>query len=1093
MKLLNTVNNIRDTLKHLALALPLGAALFSGPAQVMAENTWKNGSTNYLWDTSSTNWTSPTAWTQGGDALFDATGADPSGLGTLVTLGEPITAHNITVNATNYTWNSPAGHTLTLSGATPTLTAGSLSNVLGVALRGTDGLTVLGTSPTHQLTFAGNVEYGDLNNYSGPTYVRSGTLVLAQKIGSGGTAVTSGFTIPGIDALDTGATVKFYNAFDGANNVRAANGQIDKNNHLIMTGGTFDVAGEDGWQQVPAPSGTGLILNGSEFADGGLKMFISTPDTTVTFYGTIADGGPVTNSPIAGKLAHRVNIDLNSIASGSVFELAGSNSYSRDTRIGSGLLRMVGEGTLGIPTTNTPNVGLRINGNNTSLRFDLNGTSQRASGLGGNGGIIANNAADTVSVLTLGAVEGATDTSTPSWPSAAAGGMIVDNTTGAGGVMALTKVGTNTQILAMTTPNTYSGPTRIDNGVLVFSTEAAVSVNTDIHINSPGILGLSNNATAHGLYLNGVRMPAGTYGSAQTAAIAGAGTLTVLPPNIWNNLSGNFQWDRTSANWTTPTTWLAGSDAVFGATGVGAVTLGTYVSAHDITFTAPGYSLTGNGYSLTLMDSNATITANQSVSIAASIQGTNGLIVQGTGTNTLLGEGTGNQYTGGTYVKSGTLILQCANPNAAGSAYAVDSIEAIDPGAVVRFGTTNDGLDTATSNVRPPNGQISFQGSFVPVHRLNLTGGTYDTNGDDNQDQVPQPSGFGTIINTSPYARGICKFVSQNGATTTFAGHLMDGGFPTIPRANNGPGYQLNLDSQGVFNSAGTLVLSGSNSFSGFVRIGNNGTIRFSGAGTMGNPPPTYCQPRHVIQNNGTFDFNGTSQKAGVFWTKGDGSPCALTNTAVGTLSTLTLCYNTTNQTMPTQSGSCGGISCSIKDDPATSGLIGITKEGAGIQGIGGVDTVNGTQGTPANNYHGDTVVNNGILAITNAGAISPNSAYRLNTTQGKLRLDYAGTAHVRQLWIDGLQKPNGTYGVAETTAIGGAGTLTVTGYAPVALGFSSSGSALNLSWAGVYKLQVKTNSLSGTWADYPGGGTSPVSIPVDKTKLAMFFRLSTY
>ena len=498
-------------------------------------NTWNNASHNYLWDTASGNWVSPITWNQGDSALFDATGADPSGLGTTVTLAESITAHGITVNATNYTFAATSGNTLTLAGASEPIVSVGCSNVtIGVSLNGTQGLTVAGTSPANSLTLAGDVSAGTYNNLSGPVDVKSGTLVLAQKIGgaNGGT-VSSGFTIPGINSLDTGATVKLYNVWSGANtnNNRAGNGQIDPYGILNLTGGTFDVNGEDGNQQVPAPRGTGLIINGSQIADGGLKIFC-TGTEPITFYGTIADGGPVTNSLISGKLAHRMNVDLNYVPSGAVFELAGINTYSRDTRIGAGLLRMVGAGTIGSVTTNTPAIGLRINGNqnNGDLRFDLKGTSPRASGLGGTGGIIANNAVGTTSVLTLGVVDGSTDTGTPSWPSSAANGIIVDNTTGTGGIMALTKVGTNTQVLAMTAANTYSGPTTINNGIRAFSAVVGVSVNSAIHINSPGKLGLNytGNQTVPGLYINGVQMPNGVYSSAnEVAAILGAGTITV--------------------------------------------------------------------------------------------------------------------------------------------------------------------------------------------------------------------------------------------------------------------------------------------------------------------------------------------------------------------------------------------------------------------------------------------------------------------------------------------------------------------------------------------------------------------------------------
>jgi hypothetical protein len=61
-------------------------------------------------------------------------------------------------------------------------------------------------------------------------------------------------------------------------------------------------------------------------------------------------------------------------------------------------------------------------------------------------------------------------------------------------------------------------------------------------------------------------------------------------------------------------------------------------------------------------------------------------------------------------------------------------------------------------------------------------------------------------------------------------------------------------------------------------------------------------------------------------------------------------------------------------------------------------------------------------------------------------------------------------------------------------LNFARAGDSLQFSWAGGFKLQAQTNSFSvglgSNWADYPGGGTSPVTVPIDVTKGVVFFRL---
>uniref|UniRef100_UPI0025BAB002 hypothetical protein n=1 Tax=Gordonia sp. UBA7599 TaxID=1946578 RepID=UPI0025BAB002 len=98
------------------------------------------------------------------------------------------------------------------------------------------------------------------------------------------------------------------------------------------------------------------------------------------------------------------------------------------------------------------------------------------------------------------------------------------------------------------------------------------------------------------------------------------------------------------------------------------------------------------------------------------------------------------------------------------------------------------------------------------------------------------------------------------------------------------------------------------------------------------------------------------------------------------------------------------------------------------------------------------------------------------------------------QLWIDGVQQPNGTYG-AGTAGIDPAstGTITVTGFAPATITAVQSGSSLNLSWGGVYKLQSSTNSVLGPYHDHVGGELNAAVIPMNPEVGAVYYRLATY
>ena len=489
---------------------------------------------------------------------------------------------------------------------------------------------------------------------------------------------------------------------------------------------------------------------------------------------------------------------------------------------------------------------------------------------------------------------------------------------------------------------------------------------------------------------------------------------SVRAQNTWlNSPDGDFRW--TSVNWTAPTTWAGGDDAIFGPNGVGPVSISSPVTAHNLTFNSPGYAIT-NG-TLTLNGATPTITVNENASISSIITGGSGLTLLGLSSLTLLGA---NTYTDGTYVRSGTLILRSAGVNGS-TTYSVERIQSIDPGARVEIGTLNDGsdLDGATSNIRPPDGQLQRGGS---TGRLNLTGGTFDNKGDNNGINYPPPEGTGTIINSSPYQRAVLKISKSDGATYVFNGQIMDGGV-TISKTNGGPGYQQSVDMNG---GNFKMIWGGSNSFSGFIRM-NSGptgnTIILTNQGTLGYPAPINCPARHILMNSGTIDLNGTSQKVGYVYTGNDANS-KIVNSTLGTVSTLTVGFNCTNLVPFNGAATPRGIRSALLDDPTTGGTLALTKEGVCIQPLGNYSG----DGTPApNNYHGDTTVNNGILQVLSLGGISPNSHYRLNTTSGTLQLSYSGIAPVKALSINGVALVNGVYG-SSTAPITGPGFVRVTG-----------------------------------------------------------------
>jgi hypothetical protein len=115
--------------------------------------------------------------------------------------------------------------------------------------------------------------------------------------------------------------------------------------------------------------------------------------------------------------------------------------------------------------------------------------------------------------------------------------------------------------------------------------------------------------------------------------------------------------------------------------------------------------------------------------------------------------------------------------------------------------------------------------------------------------------------------------------------------------------------------------------------------------------------------------------------------------------------------------------------------------------------------------------------------------------TGAVLELGFGENNVVGGLVLGGVSKPAGIYNnTTDPTFLAGTGSLRVVSTAPPTLNYTNTGSALQFSWTGNFKLQSQTNSLGvglgSNWADYPGGSTSPVSVPVDQAQGSVFFRL---
>jgi fibronectin-binding autotransporter adhesin len=478
---------------------------------------------------------------------------------------------------------------------------------------------------------------------------------------------------------------------------------------------------------------------------------------------------------------------------------------------------------------------------------------------------------------------------------------------------------------------------------------------------------------------------------------------------------------------------------------------------------------------------------------------TGGGIVSGSGNVIVRGNGGlfqaigANSYTGWTLIESGA-TFQPAQGN---------------QGALVSSVVTNNGTlklvrqDTAVFIYAGPivgTGQLLVDANNFNTGDVTLTGTNTYTGGTiiANNTLVLGDGvnvGGGTIVGGVLFTNSLTpnenprRLAFNHPEEYTFPGLITFA--PTLPFGNRGiveqrGGGKLTLTANNDY-PGGTEILAG------ILQVGNGGT-----SGAIGSGPVTV---------NSLLIFN-----------RADDITFANTFTGTGTVvkdgaGKLTL--NNTNNIFGSLIVSNGTLIVNSEDFSASVAIVSGTLGGTGAF-YGPVIFEAGTTLAP-----GDTAI--GTLTVNNALSIGGNVAVNVNKslTQSNdlVRVDLGsatkvgpGTLTVVNLGptlavgdkftLFSLPVANG----AALTVTGGSatwinnlevdGSITVaTVTAPPTLNFTPAGNNLQFSWTGGgYKLQAQTNSLSvgisGNWGDYPGGGTSPVSVPVNVANGAVFFRL---
>ena len=424
-----------------------------------------------------------------------------------------------------------------------------------------------------------------------------------------------------------------------------------------------------------------------------------------------------------------------------------------------------------------------------------------------------------------------------------AGNTTISGVVANGGATSLALTKTGTGVLTLSNANAYSGVTTVSGGVLLLSNLTAL----------PGGIATAGGTSA--LTFNGGVLGLGD--GDFTRSLAAAGTATAV-------------------NFTGAGGWAAyGADRVVNLGGVGAAI--TWATA-DTGFNNQTLILGASTATHTVDLQNAlVITTARTVQVddgAAAVDGQLSGLLSGagggitkTGLGTLLLSNTGNSYTGTTIVNAGTLRTGASNviPNASN----------------VTVSGTGAGV-TATFDLNGNSDQIgtlSFGGSTATSGAAVSTGaGTLTLGGNVTYTATNNPLGATLSGNLALGAARIFDIGNSSSTSEEL----------TVSALISGVGFKLTKT------GAGTLVLSGANSFTGGIEIGSaasdGGTIRSGAANVLPN--------NQITMMGGTIDLNGNNDTVGsgsgtaIYFGATNGPIASRTSTITTGAGTLTLAGN---------------------------------------------------------------------------------------------------------------------------------------------------------------------------------------------------------
>ncbi len=558
---------------------------------------------------------------------------------------------------------------------------------------------------------------------------------------------------------------------------------------------------------------------------------------------------------------------------------------------------------------------------------------------------------------------------------------------------------------------------------------------------------------------------------AEYDALAATDCITADNPS-WTPDGGWLVYDRLSTQ--TQQTWLVGADGLNAQTlysssrGVARVPLAlTPLVVSGGTLDLGGATQTEDGGVIMTGGTiqNGTLSTDisfvlQDGTIAAVLAGAGAVIKTTDGTVTLTGA---NTYTGGTYVQAGTLKLSGAGTLGAASGTLSVSGGTLDLGATTQ--TQNGGVWLTGGTIQ--NGTLASSGTFA------MQAGTVDA----------VLAGAGAVNKTTDGTVTLNNANTYSGGTTISGGRLTVGNDNALGSADVTMAVGTTLGFSGDHTVSNNFALTGQPTFvvdadntatlTGVISDGSPGSdagiVGKSGAGTL------------IL--SGANTFSGGTAVSGGRLTVGNDSALGTGDVAMAAGTTLafsgdrTISNNfalTGDPTFFVDTGNTATVSGVISD--GSSGAGDVAKAGAGALTLSG-----------ANSYSGGTTVNAGTLALSGAGTLGA-TANALAVSGATL--DLGGTTQIQDGGVT-------LSGIIQNGTLSSTGTFTLkAGLVSAVLagsGAVNKTTADTVTLTGANAYSGGTTIAAGTLQLGNGGSTGSIAGDIADNGILAFNRSNTY